>query len=47
MAHATCVQILRGLYSMYLEVWLKYFDRSQFLIIKSEDYFKDPVAVFR
>lgn len=40
-------QILRGLYPLYLEAWFKYFDRSQFLILKSEEYYRNPVATFR
>ncbi|PNW78886.1 hypothetical protein CHLRE_09g393321v5 [Chlamydomonas reinhardtii] len=40
-------QILRGVYSVYLDSWFKYFDRRQFLVIKSEDYFADPLATYR
>jgi len=34
--------LLFGLYSKFLEGWLKHFPREQFLILKSEDLFKTP-----
>mmetsp|Transcript_36158 Transcript_36158/g.80462 ORF Transcript_36158/g.80462 Transcript_36158/m.80462 type:complete len:459 (-) Transcript_36158:759-2135(-) len=40
-------QFIRGMYSLYLEVWLRHFPRDQLLIIKSEDYFKDSNAVLK
>ncbi|KAG2432485.1 hypothetical protein HXX76_008830 [Chlamydomonas incerta] len=40
-------QLLRGVYSVYLDAWFKYFDRRQFLVIKSEDYFADPLPTYR
>ena len=34
-------QLFRGMYARYLEVWLRYFPRSSFLILQSEECFKD------
>ena len=34
--------LIRGLYAERIKNWLKYFNRDQFLFIKSEDFFKDP-----
>ncbi|KAG2498747.1 hypothetical protein HYH03_003486 [Edaphochlamys debaryana] len=39
-------QILRGVYVLYLELWLKYFDPSTILIIRSEDYYASPVRTY-
>ncbi|EFJ46167.1 hypothetical protein VOLCADRAFT_93309 [Volvox carteri f. nagariensis] len=39
-------QLLRGVYSVWLEIWLKFFDRKDLLVLRSEDYFADPVEVF-
>lgn len=36
----------RGVYADGLAEWLNYFDSSQFLILRSEDFFKDPPTVF-
>ncbi len=38
--------LARGIYVDQLTHWLRYFDRSQLLVIKSEDYFQSPEAVF-
>ncbi len=35
------------MYSVYLEVWLQLFDRRDFLILRSEDYYADPGGVFK
>jgi hypothetical protein len=35
----------RGLYAEQLERWLKYFQREQFLILRSEDYSANPAAI--
>ncbi|KAL6753537.1 P-loop containing nucleoside triphosphate hydrolase protein [Haematococcus lacustris] len=37
-------QIIRGMYSIFLEVWLRHFQRSSMLVLKSEDYFRAPGA---
>lgn len=42
-----CDQILRGMYSTYLEIWFRYFPRDAFLILKSEEYFSDPRGTIR
>ncbi|GAX82546.1 hypothetical protein CEUSTIGMA_g9972.t1 [Chlamydomonas eustigma] len=34
-------QIMRGMYEMYLEVWLRHFPRDHLLIIRSEEYFSN------
>ncbi|GFH25388.1 sulfotransferase, partial [Haematococcus lacustris] len=37
-------QIIRGMYSIFLEVWLRHFQRSSMLVLKSEEYFRAPAA---
>ena len=37
----------RSLYYDELKVWTKYFPKSQILVIKSEDFFKEPHEVLR
>ena len=37
----------RGRYAEYIKHWLRYFDREQFLFIKSEDFFTDTRTVLR
>ncbi|GLI70541.1 hypothetical protein VaNZ11_015457 [Volvox africanus] len=39
-------QLLRGVYSVWLEIWLKFFDRKDLLVVRSEDFFADPVDVY-
>jgi len=34
--------LIKGIYVYHLENWFKFFKKSQFLIIKSEDFFKNP-----
>jgi hypothetical protein len=36
-----------GLYVNYLREWLKHFHRDQLLVLKSEDLFEDPAAIYR
>lgn len=36
----------RGIYVDGLEAWMRYFDPSRFLILRSEDFFADPPRVF-
>ena len=38
--------VARGIYVDGLSSWLSYFDRSQLLVVKSEDYFRTPDVVF-
>lgn len=35
-------QIVRGMYSVYIEVWLRHFPRENIMLIQSEEYFKNP-----
>lgn len=37
----------RGVYADQLERWFNYFPREQFLLIKSEDMYRDPAAIFK
>ena len=37
----------RGKYAMQLQHWFKYFDRSNVLLIQSEEFFREPGATFR
>lgn len=39
--------LLRGLYAARIHHWLKYFDRKQFIFIKSEDFFSAPRPVLK
>lgn len=39
--------LLRGSYAARLRNWLKYFDREQFIFVKSEDFFSDPRSVLK
>lgn len=39
--------LARGHYAEHLERWLKLYPREQFLIIRSEDFFKDPRATYQ
>lgn len=38
--------LARSRYSEQLSEWFKYFPREQIMIIRSEDYFSDPAAVY-
>ena len=40
-------QLLRGLYSVWLHLWLSHFPRESFLVVKAEDYFARPRAVLQ
>lgn len=44
-AHRTYSYIGRGRYAEQLERWYRYYPRENFLIMRSEDFFKDPGAV--
>ncbi|MEH7223930.1 sulfotransferase domain-containing protein [Bacillus sp. JJ1566] len=39
--------LTRGIYANQLERWMQYFPREQFLILKSEDFFKDTLSSFK
>lgn len=39
--------VTKGCYARSLEPWLKLFPRDRFLFLLSEDFFKDPAAVYR
>ena len=34
-------QFIRGMYALFLEVWLRHFPRDHVLVLKSEDFFAD------
>jgi hypothetical protein len=36
----------RGLYADQLQRWLRFFPREQLLIVKSEDLYRDPAAIY-
>jgi hypothetical protein len=46
LAHQSHSYVTRGLYAEQLERWFTCFDRSQFLIERSEDLFRDPASVY-
>ena len=39
------LQVIRGMYSIFVEVWLRHFPRANILIIRSEEYFEDEAKV--
>lgn len=46
-AHRHFSYLARGIYAPQLERWLALFPREQLLVLRSEDLFADPPAVFR
>lgn len=44
-SYSACPYVSRGLYYQQLKVWEKYFSRKQILIIKSEDFFQEPLVI--
>ena len=38
-------QIIRGMYALFLEQWLRYFPKGVIKVVRSEAYFNDPMAV--
>lgn len=44
---ASQVYLLRGQYANHIKNWLKYFNRDQFLFIKSEELFKNPKSILK
>jgi len=44
-AHRHYSYLSRGLYSVQIEIWMRYFSMSQMLFIKSEDLFEHPKPV--
>ncbi len=45
--HGSRLYLLRGLYAARIENWFKYFEREQFIFIKSEDFFVHPRPVLQ
>jgi hypothetical protein len=45
-AHRHLSYVARGLYAEQLERWLAFFPREQLLVLRSEDLFANPEAVF-
>ncbi len=43
-AHSRYSYLVRGIYVDQLEAWMKFFPREQFLILKSEAFYTDPVT---
>ena len=39
--------LARGLYAEQLARWMKFFPREQFLILRSEDLYRDPAATYK
>lgn len=39
--------LARGIYAGQLQNWLRYFPREQLLLLRSEDFYADPRAVFK
>ena len=38
-------QLMRGMYSIWLHVWMSFFPTDSFLVIKAEDYYAKPRQV--
>jgi hypothetical protein len=43
-AHQHYTYLLRGIYADQLEVWMRLFPKEQMLILKSEDFYREPGA---
>jgi hypothetical protein len=41
------LQVLRGMYWVYLQGWQRHFGPDQLLVLLSEDFFRSPAAVLR
>ena len=39
--------LARGIYVDQLQHWMKYYPKEQFLILKSEDFYKDPATIVK
>jgi hypothetical protein len=39
--------LTRGIYVDQLQAWMDFFPREQFLILKSEEFYSNPVAIFK
>jgi hypothetical protein len=39
--------LTRGIYVDQLQAWMRFFPREQFLILKSEDFYVNPIAIFK
>lgn len=40
-------QVIRGMYSVFVEIWLKAFPKENFLFIRTEEYFDNPEETLR
>ena len=40
-------QFIRGMYRLFLEVWLRHLPRSHVLVLKAEDYFSDSMGTLQ
>ncbi len=45
--HRHYAYLSRGIYVEQLQQWMSYFPKEQFLILKSEDLYRDPVTIVR
>jgi hypothetical protein len=39
--------VTRGHYAEQIQIWFKHFSRDQFLILKSEDMYKEPAGIYK
>ncbi len=39
--------LTRGIYVDQLQTWMSFFPREQFLILKSEEFYSNPIAIFK
>src|SRR5436305_4353381 len=46
-AYAHFSYLSRGIYVVQLQAWMQVFPREQFLILKSEDFYRDPPATLK
>lgn len=44
--HQNYSYLARGRYAEQLERWFRYFSRQQFLILASEEFYRDPATIF-
>ena len=45
--HRHYAYLSRGIYANQLQNWMRYFPKEQFLILKSEDLYSDPVTIVK
>jgi len=42
-----CDQLIRGIYTVFIEYWLSFFGREALLVVKAEEYYREPIPVLK